>query len=501
MEQHPIPQNVTGFEFKLIGDMTIKQFAYLAGCLLSAYLFFASPLHPLLKFPLMVAAALLGIGLAFVPIEGRPLDNWIRNFIRAFFSPSQYLFHKHNATPQYLQNNYVRAVPTTSVKPLVKPSLQNSKFAQYIQTVTTTADAAQQDERLKNINDLLMTQPIAAPMPTVSTPAVPTPPIEVPQPEPAPIQMVPDLSTKEEETESNSADAKETEETNGPIVNMQQPTPEVVPVEQAGKVEDETKGTEVPEANVQSPVATPLAPHPLEEENSRLKEELDRLRQQFTESQKQPVPQQPITPIVPPAPVTPTPPIAPSIPSFTPTTPIDESTPSAAAFPVIRPVIPDVSKPKPLSIPLPKDGPVEPISLSAVQSTTPFVSSPPAAQTVPFTRTPSIPSFLQAPNIVSGIVKDMKGESLANIIVEVKDEHGNPVRAFKTNKLGHFSASTSLSNGKYTIEFEDAKNVYTFNTVQLELNGSIIQPINVIANDPTTSQRELLRSALFGGTS
>ncbi|EKD47460.1 MAG: hypothetical protein ACD_66C00049G0001, partial [uncultured bacterium] len=28
MEQHPVPQNVTGFQFKLIGDITLKQFAY-----------------------------------------------------------------------------------------------------------------------------------------------------------------------------------------------------------------------------------------------------------------------------------------------------------------------------------------------------------------------------------------------------------------------------------------------------------------------------------------
>ena len=31
LQQHPVPQHIASYEFKLIGDMTIKQFAYLAG--------------------------------------------------------------------------------------------------------------------------------------------------------------------------------------------------------------------------------------------------------------------------------------------------------------------------------------------------------------------------------------------------------------------------------------------------------------------------------------
>ena len=44
MDNHPIPQDVTGFQFRLIGDMTIKQFAYLAGGMILAWIFLASPL-------------------------------------------------------------------------------------------------------------------------------------------------------------------------------------------------------------------------------------------------------------------------------------------------------------------------------------------------------------------------------------------------------------------------------------------------------------------------
>ncbi|KKR52786.1 MAG: hypothetical protein UT88_C0021G0001, partial [Candidatus Woesebacteria bacterium GW2011_GWD2_40_19] len=31
MEQHPIPQNISSYQFRLVGDMTLKQFFQLAG--------------------------------------------------------------------------------------------------------------------------------------------------------------------------------------------------------------------------------------------------------------------------------------------------------------------------------------------------------------------------------------------------------------------------------------------------------------------------------------
>ena len=40
MDAHPIPQNVTSFQFKLVGEMTLKQFLYLATGMVIAYIFF-----------------------------------------------------------------------------------------------------------------------------------------------------------------------------------------------------------------------------------------------------------------------------------------------------------------------------------------------------------------------------------------------------------------------------------------------------------------------------
>jgi len=49
MDNHPIPQDITGFEFKLIGNMTLKQFAYVAGGAIIGLVFYALPILLLLK--------------------------------------------------------------------------------------------------------------------------------------------------------------------------------------------------------------------------------------------------------------------------------------------------------------------------------------------------------------------------------------------------------------------------------------------------------------------
>ena len=44
MQQHPVPQHISNYEFKLVGDMTLKQFFQLAGGILVALIFYATPL-------------------------------------------------------------------------------------------------------------------------------------------------------------------------------------------------------------------------------------------------------------------------------------------------------------------------------------------------------------------------------------------------------------------------------------------------------------------------
>lgn len=97
---HPIPQNVTSFQFKLIGDMTLKQFAYLAAGSVIAYLLFVFLAHdyPIITWPLIVISVLLGAAFAFLPIGSRPLDHWLKAFLKAVYSPTKRTWGKNNKT-------------------------------------------------------------------------------------------------------------------------------------------------------------------------------------------------------------------------------------------------------------------------------------------------------------------------------------------------------------------------------------------------------------------
>lgn len=92
MQQHPVPQAITTYKFRLVGDMTLKQFLELAFGLVIAWMIFASKLNFLFKWTLGPFFGLLGFALAFVPIEDRPLDQWILNFFKAIYLPTQFIF-------------------------------------------------------------------------------------------------------------------------------------------------------------------------------------------------------------------------------------------------------------------------------------------------------------------------------------------------------------------------------------------------------------------------
>ncbi len=95
-DQHPIPQQVTSYEFKLVGDMTLKQFLKAAVGIVVAIFIYKTGLLVIFKWPLMLISAGLGLALAFVPFEDRPLDTWLNAFLKSIYSPTIYLYKKKN---------------------------------------------------------------------------------------------------------------------------------------------------------------------------------------------------------------------------------------------------------------------------------------------------------------------------------------------------------------------------------------------------------------------
>lgn len=127
MEQHPIPQQISSYQFKLVGDMTLKQFFQVAGGALVGLLFYATGLHPLIKWPLILISVGLGAAMAFLPFEERPLEKWIIAFFRSIYSPTVYTWRKLDKPPVYFtQDKNAPAVPTNVSEEYLKSTPQTT---------------------------------------------------------------------------------------------------------------------------------------------------------------------------------------------------------------------------------------------------------------------------------------------------------------------------------------------------------------------------------------
>ena len=94
MEQHPIPQQITSYEFKLVGEMTLKQFSKAAGGIIIALIVNSMPLVFFIKWPLILLFAIGGLMLAFVPFQDRPLETWLLAFLKSIYNPTMFLYKK-----------------------------------------------------------------------------------------------------------------------------------------------------------------------------------------------------------------------------------------------------------------------------------------------------------------------------------------------------------------------------------------------------------------------
>src|SRR3990167_5488964 len=121
IEQHPIPQDVAGYKFRLIGEMTVKQFIWLAGGIILGLITFSLPLPFFFKYPLTGIFVALGAGIAFLPVEGRPMDKWLIAFIKSVYSPTEYTWQKSTAEPAAPSVSTAKVHPPVTAVAVVKP--------------------------------------------------------------------------------------------------------------------------------------------------------------------------------------------------------------------------------------------------------------------------------------------------------------------------------------------------------------------------------------------
>ncbi len=410
MENHPIPQDVTGFKFKLIGSVTVKQFLYiLAGGILAAVLFMI-PISPFIKFPLCAFFGGVGVMLAFVPIDGRPMDVMIRNFARAFPAENQYIYKKKGS--EALIGEFFAAPIITSAKPLPQaPTNENSLDSKRALLRGALRRSYKPDEKeeatLSTINSYLhedFAQHSASPT-VQNIDAMPSEATKIVSPTPMPQINI-----------SEATKVVAPTFTPQPEIPISKPSPPIQSVDTAPGIQPQFV-----------PQPTPVAPVPTYQE-------AQPAHIAPTVAQQAPIAAEPV--------------------QMTTTQPTTSATPSSV--------------------------PNESASVTTV--------APQASLKAGF------PQLPDTPNVVMGIIKDPRGKIIPNILVEIMDTQGIPVRAFKTNALGQFAAATPLSNGEYNVLLEDPRKQNEFEQIHISLDGTIFEPLEIISLD----QREKLRRELFG---
>jgi len=155
MEQgHPIPRQITTFEFKLIGFLTLRQFIYLVIFIPVGYLTFVLFPIPFLNILFGIVIAAIGPALAFVPINDRPLEIWIKNLIKRLASPTQYFYKKENPPLYFLQDLVFVSDPHKVFTHIES----QKKLNQYLSQKTKAASSSFTQTR-KRINQLLASPP------------------------------------------------------------------------------------------------------------------------------------------------------------------------------------------------------------------------------------------------------------------------------------------------------------------------------------------------------
>jgi len=157
MDQHPVPRQITTFEFKLIGFMTLRQFLYLVIFFPIGFIIFKIIPIPFVNIVLGILVGAVGIALAFIPIQDRPLEIWIKNLIKRLNSPTQYAFHKQSDKIRIIEDLYFTSDPHLALTH-VETKEKLNKYIQSVQALDQN-HSTKIDRRVKkqqiHINDLL----------------------------------------------------------------------------------------------------------------------------------------------------------------------------------------------------------------------------------------------------------------------------------------------------------------------------------------------------------
>ena len=160
--------------------MTLKQFLYLVIFLPIGFVVYKVVPIPLINILLGVVVGAVGLAFAFIPYQDRPLEEWVRNFIKRLNSPTQYFYHKNNDPVFFLKNLYFTNDPHVILAHVESKEKLQAYLAQKNPVQETAADKKKKkiDSLLKQPGKLL----IPGTKPTERAPNVPVQQVQVVDP-------------------------------------------------------------------------------------------------------------------------------------------------------------------------------------------------------------------------------------------------------------------------------------------------------------------------------
>lgn len=158
MREHPIPQDIVGYRFHIVGSMTLKQFAELAlGAILGMIIYSTNLIAPI-KWALIFFAGSLGAAAAFLPIEERPLDHWITTFFKTLYRPTKFFWKRSSKIPDFFLFEPGRGVMEAKDEVDLTP-VRRERIREYLASVKTISqDQDKYDlDTQEKISDIMQT--------------------------------------------------------------------------------------------------------------------------------------------------------------------------------------------------------------------------------------------------------------------------------------------------------------------------------------------------------
>lgn len=499
-KQHAVPQNFMDVEFKLIGDLTMRQFTYLLIFGILTYISMTTVIG-IFKLPFAFFFAAMGLGLAFVPVAERGLDDWVVSFIKAINTPTQRVWQKEPEIPSAFTYQSLNVVKQEMIT--LAPTSSRRKLEEYLnyQSGAVPVDPLDIPEReyAMKVHEAFAQSPTGSAAYGIDAPShVGVSVIE----EPEEYEQEPARKSVEKAEEEKSADDKQGEQQPG-RESVEQQEISQYPGTEDKKPKEVSHESKQGESVAQSQIVTrkPTQPAHNKKESKFLLQTRD-LR----------------------------------------------TKPSSSTF--LSPMTPDMHSGRKFSNLLPSSGElVLPIRGERVLRTSDQVQveddieekteklqkllshirekegvgtqqKEPAYKNKPQslnqntvnivrdvekkpepqkqieqvivreepeeyreTRSSSysgevIPALTHQPDVISGIVKNSSGELVQNALLIVKNAKKEAVRAFKTNTMGQFVLLSPMDKGNYTVEISPSNNFNeTFDIISVEVKGEIIPPL------------------------